>query len=92
MLDDENERSQVIAILEFVGANPPFAKTSRHLTDQKVPLYEQNPADPEGVIRVDPDGSPQWVLAEPMSSYHSPATAVPAQTSARRPECSLVAH
>jgi hypothetical protein len=57
VLDDETERAQLLAVLEALHTKPPFAETARYLAEQKSPLYEVDPADSEGVIRVDPDGS-----------------------------------
>jgi hypothetical protein len=56
-LEDHAERQLVIDALAQLRLNPPFAETAAFLATTRRPLYEADPANPEGILQVQTDGS-----------------------------------
>ena len=56
LLEDEAEKARVLAVLENFRKNPQHAEMAAFLRS-KGPIYDLDPANPERIIKVDPDGT-----------------------------------
>jgi hypothetical protein len=56
-LENPAERQQVIDALARLALNPPFAETAAFLSTTRGPLYEADPANPDGIVQVLADGT-----------------------------------
>lgn len=56
-LENPAERQLVIDALAQLRINPPFAETAAFLATTRGPLYEADPANPEGIVQILADGT-----------------------------------